>query len=238
MDAPANCAGVAAVAGLRHVGHQGGLQQPGTGDRAQRPGRQLRQYRRRGSRACSPSRPPPTPAPRSPARAPTPISSTSTSAPASPRRSSRHRRTHARGERQPHRRPAHRSPAAGSDARLSPLLAGRGDLPRPGERDSDLQTNECSCTTDTCGAGMANAHGAVLQALRPIAAVSVPAHRARGGRGLRSMAAAARPPAAPRSSATSGRWPSRPTAPAIQNADTAHASIVSPRVPRPATSCA
>ena len=40
---------------------------------------------------------------------------------------------------------------------------------------SDLQTTECSCTTDVCGAGMANANGAVLQALRPIAAVSLPA---------------------------------------------------------------
>jgi serine protease len=42
---------------------------------------------------------------------------------------------------------------------------------------SDLQTNECICTLDgkTCGAGMANALGAVRAALRPIAAVSLPA---------------------------------------------------------------
>lgn len=42
---------------------------------------------------------------------------------------------------------------------------------------SDLQTNECICTLDgqTCGAGMANAPGALQQALRPIAAVKVPA---------------------------------------------------------------
>jgi serine protease len=33
----------------------------------------------------------------------------------------------------------------------------------------DLQTGECNCTTDTCGAGMANAHGAVTEALRPVA---------------------------------------------------------------------
>ena len=38
----------------------------------------------------------------------------------------------------------------------------------------DLQTNECACTTAVCGAGMASAHGAVLQALRPIAAVKLP----------------------------------------------------------------
>ena len=42
---------------------------------------------------------------------------------------------------------------------------------------SDLQTNECLCTLDgqTCGAGMANASGAVSAALRPIAVVSLPA---------------------------------------------------------------
>jgi len=37
----------------------------------------------------------------------------------------------------------------------------------------DIQGAECSCTTAACGAGMANANGAVLQALRPIAAISV-----------------------------------------------------------------
>jgi serine protease len=42
---------------------------------------------------------------------------------------------------------------------------------------SDLQALECICTLDgkTCGAGMANALGAVQAALRPIAAVTVPA---------------------------------------------------------------
>jgi serine protease len=40
---------------------------------------------------------------------------------------------------------------------------------------SDLQTGECNCTTQTCGAGMANANGAVQAALRPIAAVATPA---------------------------------------------------------------
>jgi serine protease len=36
------------------------------------------------------------------------------------------------------------------------------------------QSSECSCTTDTCGAGMANALGAVTAASRPIAAVTTP----------------------------------------------------------------
>jgi serine protease len=42
---------------------------------------------------------------------------------------------------------------------------------------SDMQSLECICTQDgqTCGAGMANAKGAVTAALRPIAAVSLPA---------------------------------------------------------------
>jgi serine protease len=40
---------------------------------------------------------------------------------------------------------------------------------------TDLQTSECNCTTQTCGAGMANASGAVAAALRPIAAVALPA---------------------------------------------------------------
>lgn len=42
---------------------------------------------------------------------------------------------------------------------------------------SDVQALECICTLDgkTCGAGMANALGAVQAALRPIAAVTVPA---------------------------------------------------------------
>jgi serine protease len=40
---------------------------------------------------------------------------------------------------------------------------------------SDLQTTECNCTKQTCGAGMANAPGALQAALRPIAAIAVPA---------------------------------------------------------------
>lgn len=40
---------------------------------------------------------------------------------------------------------------------------------------SDLQTAECNCTTQTCGAGMANAPGALQAALRPIAALAAPA---------------------------------------------------------------
>ena len=45
---------------------------------------------------------------------------------------------------------------------------------------ADVQGSECSCTTDTCGAGMANAPGAVLAALRPIAVIVPPATVAPG----------------------------------------------------------
>lgn len=45
---------------------------------------------------------------------------------------------------------------------------------------SDIQDQECNCTTDTCGAGMANARTAVADALRPIAAISVPGTVAAG----------------------------------------------------------
>ena len=40
---------------------------------------------------------------------------------------------------------------------------------------TDIQLAECNCNTQTCGAGMANAPGAVRAALRPIAAVAVSA---------------------------------------------------------------
>ncbi len=38
----------------------------------------------------------------------------------------------------------------------------------------DVQVSECECTTQTCGAGMANAQGAMQAALRPVAAVALP----------------------------------------------------------------
>ena len=117
MDAPANCAGVAARRRPAAGRHQGRLQQPGAGDRAQRPGRQLREHRRRRSRACSRSRPPPTPAPRCPAHQhlhrPVQLQPRHELLRADRRG---HRRTDARGQRQPDRRPAHRATAAGRDA--------------------------------------------------------------------------------------------------------------------------
>jgi serine protease len=48
---------------------------------------------------------------------------------------------------------------------------------------TDVQNTECICTLNdmTCGAGMANASGAVAAALRPVAAVTVPATVMAGG---------------------------------------------------------
>lgn len=40
---------------------------------------------------------------------------------------------------------------------------------------TDLQTSECNCTTTTCGAGMAHAPGSIAAAARPVAAVTLPA---------------------------------------------------------------
>ncbi len=45
---------------------------------------------------------------------------------------------------------------------------------------SDVQDVECNCTTQTCGAGMANAAKAVTAALRPIAAIAMPSSVAPG----------------------------------------------------------
>jgi serine protease len=39
---------------------------------------------------------------------------------------------------------------------------------------NDVQLDECTCTTLTCGAGMLDASAAVIQALRPIASIVVP----------------------------------------------------------------
>ncbi len=95
---------------------------------------------------------------------------------------------------------------------------------------TDLQTNECACTTDTCGAGMANAHGAVLQALRPIAAVSVPGIVHAGAAVALDGSGSA---AACGAKIVGYQWTLAEPAngPAIQNADTAHASIPAPAAP-------
>jgi serine protease len=91
---------------------------------------------------------------------------------------------------------------------------------------TDLQTVECNCTTQTCGAGMANAPGALKAALRPIAAVAVPAPVSAG---QNVMLAGTGSAAACNHTITTYAWTnvSSSTNP-IQNANTATATVVAP----------
>jgi serine protease len=96
---------------------------------------------------------------------------------------------------------------------------------------SDLQTRECNCTTSVCGAGMANAHGAVLQALRPIAAVALPSTVTAGASVTLDGSGSA---AACHASISTYQWTVvQPTSnpPTIQNANMAQASVLAPSAP-------
>ena len=91
---------------------------------------------------------------------------------------------------------------------------------------TDLQTGECNCTTSTCGAGMANAPGALKAALRPIAAVAVPTAVSAGQNvvlpGTGSAAACGH-------NVVSYAWTNVGAATnAIQNANTSTATVVAP----------
>jgi len=91
---------------------------------------------------------------------------------------------------------------------------------------TDLQTGECNCTTSTCGAGMANAPGALKAALRPIAAVAVPTTVSAGQNvvlpGTGSAAACGH-------NIVSYAWTNVGAATnAIQNANTSTATVVAP----------
>ena len=91
---------------------------------------------------------------------------------------------------------------------------------------TDLQTGECNCTTSTCGAGMANAPGALKAALRPIAAVAVPTTVSAGQNvvlpGTGSAAACGH-------NVVTYAWTNVGAATnAIQNANTSTATVVAP----------
>jgi serine protease len=92
---------------------------------------------------------------------------------------------------------------------------------------SDLQTSECACTTAVCGAGMANAHGAVQQALRPIAAVGLP-NRVTAGMAL--VLDGSGSAAACGAQIVSYQWTFVDPAngPPIQNSNSARATVVAP----------
>jgi hypothetical protein len=93
---------------------------------------------------------------------------------------------------------------------------------------SDVQTAECNCTTQACGAGMANADGAVSEALRPIAAVAL-SGKVQAGSPVTLDASGSG--AACQASIADYAWTvTQPTTnpPAIQNANSARATIVAP----------
>ena len=93
---------------------------------------------------------------------------------------------------------------------------------------TDPNTQECICTLDgkTCGTGMANAAGAVKAALRPIAAVALPASVA-AGQGV--SLSAANSAAANGHSIVSYQWTSTGAQTAtIQNATSATATVAAP----------
>jgi serine protease len=96
---------------------------------------------------------------------------------------------------------------------------------------TDLQTGECNCTGLTCGAGMANASTAVLEAQRPIAAVAVPPRLIPASPAALDGSGSA---ASCNATIVSYHWTVlEPTThpPAIQNANNARATIVAPVAP-------
>jgi serine protease len=96
---------------------------------------------------------------------------------------------------------------------------------------SDLQTAECACTTEVCGAGMVNAHGAVLEAQRPIAAIALPGAVAPG---LAVALDGSGSAAACNASIVSYQWTVVAPAvnpPVITNASGATASVIAPSAP-------
>lgn len=97
--------------------------------------------------------------------------------------------------------------------------------------ENDLQTGECNCTTETCGAGMANADGAVEEALRPIAAISASGRYSSASTVLLDGSGSA---AACNASLASWHWSvvqPLTNPPSIANANGPHASIVAPAAP-------
>ncbi len=96
---------------------------------------------------------------------------------------------------------------------------------------SDLQTAECNCTTQTCGAGMVDASRAVADAQRPIAAIAV-VGSVQAGNPLTLDASGSG--AACGASIASYAWTvTQPSSnpPALQNGNTARATIVAPASP-------
>ena len=93
---------------------------------------------------------------------------------------------------------------------------------------SDVQLEQCLCTETTCGAGMANAAGALAAADRPIAAVAVPATVSAGQNVVLNAAASA---ASCNRTVAGFAWTVVVPAvnpPAIVNPNTASATVIAP----------
>jgi serine protease len=90
---------------------------------------------------------------------------------------------------------------------------------------ADVQGAECSCTTSTCGAGMANALGSVRAAQRPIAAIAVPASVAAGQNVVLQGGGSA---AACHLAIGSYSWSVASGSATIQGAQTSTATVVAP----------
>ena len=90
---------------------------------------------------------------------------------------------------------------------------------------NDLQAAECNCTTQTCGAGMANAKGAVDAALRPIAAVTLPTTVSAGQNVVLQASGSA---AACGYTISSYAWTPVGNSTAIQGSNTATATVIAP----------
>jgi serine protease len=94
--------------------------------------------------------------------------------------------------------------------------------------DQDVQLAQCLCTTDTCGAGMANAANSIVAADRPIAAVALPATVSAGQNVALNASASA---AACGKTVTSFAWTvvaPLTNPPAIVGANTANATVIAP----------
>jgi serine protease len=93
---------------------------------------------------------------------------------------------------------------------------------------TDIQTAECVCTTNTCGAGMLNSAAAVSEALRPIVAIALPASVTPGQTISLDGAVSA---AACNRTLSIFAWsvaPTSPVSPPITGADQALASVQAP----------
>lgn len=96
---------------------------------------------------------------------------------------------------------------------------------------TDIQTDECTCTTATCGAGMINAAAALARSLNPLASMTTSTDKASVGESVTLDGSASS--AAASYTIASYQWTSDPAV-SIENATTAVAKLIFPAL-RPIT---